>query len=229
MLGVRRRHPVSGIGGRLIASKTVERNADEIEKYLEVLLPKLEPAGGIPEVPLDRKYKGKSRPPVSEGVMALWQANPHAGKINAVLTEAAATTETVELIGREMWKVLSDCLFDHTAIRRWKAEGGKDERRFWMLCRLLAQRISDKHGAHYRVFVHTNPEDEQRRPKTREGQKRNTSYTDRRIVQRVEALESEENMTREQAKKHLASDPDNTWSYWRVERAITAQNKEGAA
>ncbi len=191
------------------------------------MLPKLEPGGGIPETPMDRKHKGKSRPPVSDTVLKLWEANPHLGRINGVLKELATTTETVELVGLEAWRVLSDVLFDHTAIRRWKAEGSIEERRFWMLCRLLASRLAakyDRPGAPYRLFVVVNPDDEQRRQMTREAQKRDTAYTDRVIVGRVEALESE-GMGREEAKKALAKDPDNTWSYWRVERAIVAQNK----
>lgn len=173
---------------------------------------------------MDRKYKGESRPPVSPAVMRLWEANPHAGKINAVLADLATTTEEVGLIGREAWRVLSDVLFDHTAIRRWKAEGGKHERRFWMLCRLLASRIRVKHGPHYRLSVTIHPEDEQQRQKTRTAQKHNTAYTDRRIVQRVEGLEAD-GMGREEAKKHLAQDPENTWSFPRIKRAITATNK----
>lgn len=180
-------------------------------------------------MPLGRKERGSSRPPVSEAVMRLWEANPHAGKISEVLREAARSTDEVELEGRPMWEVLSDVLFDHTAIRRWKAEGGVEERRFWMLCRLLAQRIAIKHGPHYQLSVTVHPEDEQQRAGTREAQRRDTAYTDRRIVKRLEGLEAD-GMGREEAKKHLAKDPDNTWSYWRVERAITSQNRrEGLA
>lgn len=187
-------------------------------------MPLLEPRGGIPDTPMARKERGTSRPPVSPRVMRLWEVNPHAGKINAVLSELATTTEEVELEGREAWRVLSDVLFDHTAIRRWKAEGGVEERRFWMLCRLLASRIRVKHGLEYRLFVTVNPEDEQQRQKTRTAQKHNTAYTDRRIVERVIGLEAD-GMGREEAKKHLARDPENTWSYPRIKRAITATNK----
>jgi hypothetical protein len=212
----------------------VNRNAGEIERYLEVLLPKLEPRGGIPENPMNRKERGESRPPVSPYVMSLWMANPHAGRINEVLEQAARSSEEVELEGRAMWEILGECLFDHTAIRRWKAEGGAPERRFWMLCRLLAQRLAIKHGRPgkpYILTVYIHPEDEQQRQATREAQKRDTAHTDRVIVRRVESLETE-GLGREEAKRALTSDPENTWSYWRIDRAIVDENRrsrEGAA
>jgi len=211
----------------------VHRNAAEIERYLEIVLPKIEPGGGVPEVPMDRKFKGESRPPISDYVMKLWMSNPHAGRVNAVLKEAVRSSEAVELAGRPMWRILSDVLFDHTAIRRWKARGGVEEKRFWMLCLLLAQRLADKHdrpGAPYKIRVYTEPDDEQQRPFTREAQKRDTAHTDRVIVRRVEALE-EDGMGREEAKRALTEDKDNTWSYWRIDRAIVSQNKQrrGAA
>jgi hypothetical protein len=209
----------------------VNRNAGEIERYLEVLLPKLEPGGGVPEVPMSRKERGGSRPPVSEYVMDLWQANPDLGMINEVLKEAARSGESVEIEGRPMWEILSDCLFDHTAIRRWKAAGGSAERRLWMMCRLLAQRLAVKYGTGVRLTITVSPEDEQQRQQTREAQKRDTAHTDRVIVRRVETLETE-GLGREEAKRALTSDPENTWSYWRIDRAIVDENRrsrEGAA
>ncbi len=177
-----------------MGKREVLRNAREIEKYLEVLLPKLEPSGGIPETPMNRKARGSSRPPISEHVMRLWLSNPHAGRINNILREAAQSTEDVELAGRAMWKVLSDVLFDHTAIRRWKAAGGVEERRFWMLCQLLAQRLAviyDTPQGPYELRVYIHPTDEPERQKTRTAQKIDTSYTRRLMVRQLEEVEEE--------------------------------------
>lgn len=142
----------------------IHRNAGQILRYLDAVLPQLEPSGGIPETPMNRKERGASRPPVPEHILSIWQNNPHAGRINQVLREAAHSTDSTELAGRPMWEVLGDCLFDHTAIRRWKAQGGVEMRRLWMMCRLLAQRLSIRHdrpGVPYEIFVTVRAQDEQ--------------------------------------------------------------------
>lgn len=209
----------------------VERNASEIEKYLEVLLPKLEPRGGIPDAPMARKERGTSRPPVSDAVMRLWEANLHAGLINSVLKEAASTTETVELEGRPMWEVLSDVLWDHTAIRRWKAgeAGGKAERRFRVLCLLLAGRLRFKYGADLALRVVVHPEDEQQREKTREAQKYTTAHTRRLMVEQLEEVEEETGYKGLMAMEILCerkAKEGKDWSVSKLRRAREIVNKE---
>lgn len=213
--------------------KDVLHNAGEIEKYLEVLIPKLEPSGGVPDAPMSRKERGSSRPPVSEYVMDLWQANPHAGRINAVLREAARSTEDVEILGRPMWKVLGDVLFDHTAIRRWKAaEDPTEARRFGMLCHLLAQRLAIKHdlpGEPYRIRVHVRPEDEPQRPATRAAQKADSRYTDRLIIDLLERVEDdgyEGKEAMEVLQDRRVREGKEAWSIPRMRRARRNVNRE---
>jgi hypothetical protein len=80
-------------------------------------------------------------------------------------------------------------------------------------------------GAADRISVVVNPSDQQQRQKTREAQKRKSEDTDRIIVERLEELERFRGMGREEAKRYLARDKTNDWSYWRIDRAITSQNK----
>jgi hypothetical protein len=214
-----------------VARKDVLHNAREIERYLETLLPKLEPGGGIPDNPMNRKARGSSRPPVSDYVMRLWRSNPYLNQVNDVLKRATLLGDD-GLEGRPIWHILSDCLFDHTAIRRWKAEGGINEKRFYMLCMLMAQRLADKHdtpqGA-YRITIYIEPTDEPERQRTRQAQKANTRYTQRRMVEQLEEVEEETGYRGQMAMEILSERKQKEgydWSPRRIKEARTVINAE---
>jgi hypothetical protein len=225
-------------GWRALSRRDVLRNARELEKYLEVLLPRLEPSGGIPDVPYSRKERGGSRPPVSTHVMRLWMSNPHLDRIHGVLKKAAMATDDVKLEGRPLWHIASDCLFDHTAIRRWKHEGGVEEKRFYMMCMLLAQHLADKYDQPdepYIIRVYIDPNDEQERQKTREAQKADTHYTQRRMIEQLEEVEEETGYGGVEAMEILSDRKKREgkdWSVRKLRDARTYVNKmrvEGVA
>lgn len=208
-------------------SPHLHHNAAQILRYFDAVLPQLEPGGGIPDTPMARKERGSSEgTPVPDYLLDLWRDNPHAGRIGEVLTEAAHSAASVELEGRPMWEVLGEVVFDHTAIRRWRAEGGVEMRRLWMMCRLLAQRLAVKHGGDFQLIVNVRAEDEQVASKRAAADKDKTidaqaSY--RRIVRGIEYLE-EHGYSREAAKSKKAR--DLMCSVPRIEKAITFVNRE---
>jgi hypothetical protein len=167
-------------------------NAREIETYLEILVPKFEPTGGIPDLPISRKERGGSRDPMPPHILNLWLKNVHAGRINHILYLARNGEGYVKIKGRKMYEILDDCLYDHTAIRLWKDIGGVEEKRFYHMCLLLAYLAADEFDTPnnpYEITVYTYAEDEQLRPPTRNGQKVNTFYTRRQMVEQLEELE----------------------------------------
>ncbi len=127
-------------------------------------------------------------------------------------------------------RVLKDVRYDPGLLFTWHDTDPEMVAAFNEIMRAVAKGVVFVHGpdAADKLEVVVHPGDEQQRQKTREAQKRKTQDTDRRIVERVERLEAG-GMGREEAKKHLAQDTENTWSYWRIERAITGVNRSREA
>jgi hypothetical protein len=209
-------------------------NAREIETYLEILVPKFEPTGGIPDLPISRKERGSSRDPMPPHILNLWLKNIHAGRINDVLTEAKDSEGYVKIKGRAMWEILDDCLFDHTAIRTWKDNGGVEEKRFYHMCLLLAYLAAEKYDTEYGAYeitVYTYADDEQLRPKTNEGIKVNTFYTRRQMVEQLELLEQQLGQKGEHVMKMLSDikkAEGKDWSVPKLRRAREVVNRARA-
>jgi hypothetical protein len=210
-----------------MGNSEVAHNAKELERYFEVLLPQLEPQGGIPDVPFSRKERGSSRPPVSDYVMRLWRSNPHLFRINAVVAQAARSTSDVAFEGRPLWEILGDVLFDHTAIRRWKSEGGADERRFYGMCHLLAQRLAIKHDLPdipYKIRVWVDPQDEPVRERTREGQRIDRRYRQRQMMIQLEEVEEQTGHRGLIAMRILSERKKKEGQDWSVRKLREARN-----
>jgi hypothetical protein len=173
----------------------VKDNAREIDTYLEVLVPMFEPQGGIPDVPLSRKERGTSRAPISDYVVSLWKTNIYAGRINKILEKALKGPDGFAMLdGIRMYELLGICLYDHTAIRMWKDNGGLPRIRFKNMCMLLAYLMAeefDQNGTPFRLKVWIRPEHAQQRAYTRQAQKVNTYYTREQMVEQLEELERE--------------------------------------
>jgi hypothetical protein len=214
--------------------EVVRSNAREIETYLEVLVPKFEPTGGIPDLPMSRKERGSSRDPIPPHILSLWLKNIHAGRINEILKEAKATGGYVLIKGRSMWEILDDCLWDHTAIRTWKDVGGLQERRFYHMCLLLAYVAAEKYDTKagpYEIRVYTYADDEQLRPATKEGIKVNTFYTRRLMVEQLELLEEQLGEKGEHVMKMLCDlkkAEGKDWSVPKLRRAREVVNRARA-
>jgi hypothetical protein len=215
-------------------TQVLRDNAREIEVYLEVLVPKFEPGGGIPDLPMSRKERGSWRPPVSDHVLSLWFKNIHAGAINKVLHKVATGSDgLVKIDDRRVHEILAECLFDHTAIRRWKDENGVDEQRFYAMCLLMAYLLAEANDNHqpYRIKVWINADDEQRGQRTRQGQKVNTFYTQRRIVEQLEELEEELGYKGRRVMEILSERKKaegKDWSVDKIRRARTEVNRQRA-
>jgi hypothetical protein len=210
----------------------VRSNAREIEVYLEVLVPKFEPGGGVPDLPLSRKERGSWRPPVSDHILALWYKNIHAGRINWALRRAQTGTDgLVKIEGEYMRDILAECLSDHTAIRRWKDENGLEERRFYKMCLLfayvLAQEYDSQHES-YEIRVWINADDEPAARRTHQGIKVNTFYTQRRMVEQLEEVEEElgcKGMRAMQVLSERKRAEGKDWSVHKIRRARTEVNR----
>ena len=201
-------------------------NAREIETYLEILVPKFEPTGGIPDLPMSRKERGSSRDPMPPHILNLWLKNIHAGRINNILHMAQNGEGYVKIKGRKMWEILDDCLYDHTAIRTWKGIGGVEEKRFYHMCLLLAYLASDEYDTPqqpYEITVYTYPDDEQLRPPTRSGQKVNTFYTRRQMVDQLERLEEQLGEKGEHVMKMLSEAKKAEGKDWSVPKLRKAR------
>lgn len=220
-------------GGEAIASENkeaVRKIAEKTARFIEYVWPKLERRGGVPETPMNRKAKGKSNPPMGDHAFDVLEANANASRYLRFHLEVFENGDRRSSDGVRFSEVLKAARYDVGLIDAWR-EGRTEEdrnyrRAFNEVCRAVAKGVLFVHGEKgadaFEVVV--NPHEEQQRQKTREAQKRATAYTDRLIVGRLEELEKG-GLGREEAKRALAKDPDNTWSYWRVERAIVAENK----
>lgn len=204
--------------------------ADKTARYIEYVWPKLERRGGVPETPMNRKAKGESNPPMGEHAFDVVEANANASRYLRFHLEIFENGNRKAKSGIYFSEILKAARYDVGLIDAWR-DGRTEEDRayrsaFKEVCKAVAKGVlfvrGEKAADAFEVVV--NPHEEQQRQKTREAQKRATAYTDRVIVGRVEELE-EGGMGREEAKRALARDPENTWSYWRVERAIVAENK----
>lgn len=103
---------------------------------------------------MSRKERGSSRPPLSENALDLSEANR---ELTAVLSGLIRPRHmpSGELQGRQAWEILSDMLFDATAVRRWRSEAdaGKPTnlRACLDLCRLMAGVLAERRGPDYRL------------------------------------------------------------------------------
>lgn len=143
------------------SNKSIERNARQIMSYLENVHHRILPGGGVPDVPMGRKERGGSRPPLAESAMDLAEANAQfTAVVGTVMRPRHFPAERIR--GIPAWRILSDVLFDPTAVRRWRARRLDGDaaplRAFEELCLLLAAIIAARHGAHYRLpYVVTSP------------------------------------------------------------------------
>lgn len=226
-------------------SVSLNKTAGQVERYVELVWPKLERAGGVPETPMNRKERGKGVPPVGDYALRVMFANWESGDIEfpedidherrAVHATLRHELHLIESGGNgarsasgiPFTEILQALRYDPGVITTWRAGETKAdkarEQALWEVCRFIAWIILYTHpGANLRVV--TSPDDSAMRQSTRKAQVAGTSHTNRIIMRHVEALEAD-GYEREQAKRELAHDPDNTWSYPRVERAITESNK----
>ena len=167
-------------------------------------------------------------------ILNLWLKNVHAGRIGDVLHDARNGDGYVKIKGRAMWEILDDCLFDHTAIRRWKDSGGLEETRFYHMCLLLAYIAAGKYDTDYgpyEITVYTYASDEQQPAKTNQGQKVNTFHTRRLMVQQLEELEYKLGEKGEHVMKMLSEikkAEGKDWSVPKLRRAREVINRARA-
>ena len=239
---------MSSTGGRLGTGPLEPKVARLAARYCEHIWPKLEKMGGVPDSPMNRKERGRSSPAIGEHGLDVVDANRTASKYLRFFLEEFEGGERRAQNGLYFSAVLRSLRDEPGSIQNWRQGKTPEDREamdaFWECMRQVARGVLFAHGEknvteamakeedseRFDVFV--RPEDEQQRAKTREAQVLDTEHTDRVIVGRVEELEAAKGLPREEAKKALARDPDNTWSYWRVERAIVDENRrarEGAA
>ncbi len=210
--------------------ETIRKIAGQTARYIEYVWPKLERRGGVPETPMNRKAKGESNPPMGDHAFDVVEANANASRYLRFHLEVFESGNRKAKNGIYFSEILKTARYNVGLIDAWR-DGRTEEDRayrsaFNEVCKAVAKGVLFVHGEKaadaFEVVVH--PHEEQQRQKTREAQKRATAHTDRLIVGRLEELE-EGGLGREEAKRKLGKDPENTWSYWRVERAIVAENK----
>jgi hypothetical protein len=238
----------------------LQRTATQVQRYVEYVLPKYERSGATPETPVNRKERGTSRPVVGDHALDVMEANgikseDEREKHGQLLERRSAVLATLrsELYAIEAGRngakssdgvpytvILGAVRYDAGVIQTWRTEQTRRDKEaskaLWEMCLFVAWIIlyhHDTEDAPLNLYVSVDPEDLQQRQKTHEGRKRDTAHTDRVIVRRVESLETE-GLGREEAKRALTEDPENTWSYWRIDRAIVDENRrmrsdEGAA
>jgi hypothetical protein len=121
------------------------RNADAISEYLEKIWPKLERTGNMPDLPMERRWKGSSNPPVSAYTLDLMLENSE--PIHAKLRSELDAIEA----GRNGWRssegvpfswLLQNIRYDAGQITTWRAgqtpEDAMNARGFQELCCYVA-------------------------------------------------------------------------------------------
>lgn len=221
--------------------RTVNRNAGQVLTYLEIVHHKILPGGGVPETPMSRKERGGSRLPLTDGAVDLAEANAGFTSVLAEMLRPKNAPSGALANGEPCWRVLSDLLFEATAVRTWRAQeaGGRPENMeaAWELCRRVALALAVRRGPAYLLpRVVTNTRDaaeillertEQAKNPNREPPKvRAITAADsyRAIVRDLERMVEEEGWTKEGAKWRKAEELG--CSVWRIRDAVKAVNKE---
>ncbi|MCL6437228.1 MAG: hypothetical protein K6T51_01345 [Rubrobacteraceae bacterium] len=120
----------------------LEHNAREIARYLEFAPSYIGP-GAPPSEPLSRKYRGGSRPPVTDGAFRFWEENARVSRLLNPLIEELRRSNAA-FGGVAFSSLILELYSDPTSVSRWHEHARRRLRAFRAMCMLLAS-VLERH------------------------------------------------------------------------------------
>lgn len=144
-------------------AKRRNRVAHQVQRYIEHVWPHFERVSSKPELPMDRKAKGETNPPLPESAIALMDANREVSDLIRTDIEAVEASP-MSHGGKEFRAIIRDIRYDAGVITNWRAGKSVDDQlkaiAFWKLCQfvadLLVQRDPDLDAGRENLWVVTS-------------------------------------------------------------------------
>lgn len=230
--------------------ETTRRIAKLIARYVEHVWPHIERMGGTPDEPM-QQAKGSANPPFGDYAHRLIDSNTVPSLYFHWALETTEQSAVKSSDGIYFSAILHDLRYDAGLRERWRDLNGGDNsynRAFWEMCRHVAKGVvfvygrtdmerkrleglmdlsPDDSGA---LTVRRVPSDElEGRGRTRQGQKIDTLYTRRLMVEQLEELERSTGYTGLEAMEILSerkAKEGKDWSIPRLRKAREIVNRE---